>query len=408
MFKNHVALYISNNEDKKRIVESIQTGTLFENLVGLKTLLFSELTLDKFIKEELQYDQFNIETIHKNKLSQASGGERKKALLKYLISQNPECLIVDNVFDSLDSASQKAIALQLETLSDNTIIIQVLTRKHQLLPFILNLYQFHNNTFKKVERLETQVSYKFLLDKLPQPEHEFDTDFKSLVKFNKVSIQYGERPIVRNITWEIKPGDFWQLIGPNGAGKSTLITLITGDNPKAYGQDLVLFGRQKGSGESVWDIKNNIGHYSAEILRGFRRLDSVEKMMLSGFYDSIGLYKFPTERQKFIAHDWLKMLGLFELRDKDFLSLSVGHQRLVLIARAMVKHPPLLILDEPTNGLDDADAVIFSELVNKIASESKTAILYVSHQKEASILRPDFIYELTPSTLGSQGKVVHV
>nr|WP_252723122.1 ATP-binding cassette domain-containing protein [Tamlana agarivorans] len=220
-----------------------------------------------------------------------------------------------------------------------------------------------------------------------------------------VTIKYGARVIVKDICWEIKPGEFWQLIGPNGSGKSTLITLITGDNPKAYGQDIVLFGMQKGSGERVWDIKNNIGHFSAEILRGFRRLDSIEKMILSGFYDSIGLYTFPTERQKFIAHDWLKLIGLFEVKHKDFLSLSVGQQRLVLIARAMVKHPPLLILDEPTNGLDDADAQIFSEFVNKIASESNTAILYVSHRKEETLLNPDYIFQLKPSILGSTGNV---
>lgn len=408
MLKNHVALYVSNKEDKKRIIERIQDGELLQDLSALKTLVFSELTVEKFIQEELRHEQFDVETIHKNSLLQSSGGERKKALLNHLISKNPECIIVDNVFDSLDKASQDAIALHLETLSKTVTIIQVLTRRHHLLPFISNLYQFKNKSCVKVDKLESASRYNILIDKLPQPEHEIKTDYNALVKFNKVSIHYGERPIVTNISWEIKPGEFWQLFGPNGAGKSTLITLITGDNPKAYGQDILLFGMQKGHGESVWDIKNNIGHYSAEILRGFRRLDSIENMMLSGFYDSVGLYKFPTEIQKFIAHDWLKMLGLFDQRHKDFLSLSIGHQRLVLIARAMVKHPPLLILDEPINGLDDADAEIFSELVNKIATESKTAILYVSHQNEENLIQPDFIYQLTPSELGSHGQVVPV
>src|SRR5690606_24178352 len=217
-----------------------------------------------------------------------------------------------------------------------------------------------------------------------------------LVIFKDVSVRYGERPILHAINWDIKQGQFWQLIGPNGSGKSTILSMITGDNPKAFLQDITLFGMKKGSGETVWDIKKHIGYFSSEMLRGFLRSDSIENMIISGFFDSIGLYKFPLERQTLIAHQWLRILNMFDIKEKDFLSLSNGHQRVVLIARAMVKQPPLLILDEPTNGLDDADVLLFSQLINKIASESNTAILYVSHRQETG-LEPDYIYELMPS-----------
>lgn len=221
-----------------------------------------------------------------------------------------------------------------------------------------------------------------------------------------MTVKYGERTIVKNINWEVRSGEFWQLIGPNGSGKSTLLTLISGDNPKAYNQDITLFGVKKGSGESVWDIKKKIGYFSSEFLRGFERLHSIQNMIISGFFDSIGLYKIPTDTQIKLAHDWLRLLGMYEIRDKSFLSLSTGYQRLVLIARSMVKHPPLLILDEPTNGLDDHDVEIFSKLVNKIAMESNTAILYVSHRKEEGLLNPDHIYELIPHETGSTGRVL--
>ena len=138
------------------------------------------------------------------------------------------------------------------------------------------------------------------------------------------------------------------------------------------------------------------------------RADSIKNMILSGFYDSIGLYKFPTDRQILLAHQWLQLLGMYSIKDSSFLDLSIGHKRLVLIARAMVKHPPLLILDEPTNGLDDNDVALFSELINKIASESETAILYVSHRKEAGVLNPDFVYQLTTHTEGSTGEKVKI
>lgn len=172
-------------------------------------------------------------------------------------------------------------------------------------------------------------------------------------------------------------------------------------------QDMTLFGMKKGSGETVWDIKKNIGFYSSEMLRGFKRRDTIESMIVSGFLDSIGLYKYPTDVQLRIARAWLKLLKMEHIKDKSFQFISNGHKRLVLIARAMVKHPPLLILDEPTNGLDDHDARIFAELVNKIAKESNTTIIYVSHRKE-DYITPDFIYELVPSETGSIGRKLEV
>jgi len=241
------------------------------------------------------------------------------------------------------------------------------------------------------------------VEALPKPYRPISENINPLLKFNKVSVTYNDRPILNNISWEIKRGEFWQLIGANGSGKSTILSMIYGDNPKAFGQDITLFGVKKGSGESVWDIKRKIGYFSSEMLRGFKRLDAVGNMIVSGFFDSVGLYKEPTNEQIKITEQWLHVLQLFDLRKQPFLSLSKGHQRLVLIARAMVKQPPLLILDEPTNGLDDFDAKLFTELINKIATETDTAILYVSHRKEAG-LNPNFIYELVADKAGSFGK----
>ena len=128
---------------------------------------------------------------------------------------------------------------------------------------------------------------KDFLPSLPKPFNPTNNQFKSLVKFNNVTVSYGDRTIVNNINWEIKSGEFWQLTGPNGSGKSTLLSLISGDNPKAYNQDIILFGVKKGSGESVWDIKKKIGYFSSEFLRGFARLHSIENMIISGFFDSV-------------------------------------------------------------------------------------------------------------------------
>ena len=401
----HVAIYISNKENKPKLIKGVISGQYFSDFSNLKHALFSDIALNKFIDEETRFGHFNVETETRNSLKNSSQGERRKALLNHIISQNPEYIIIDNVFDSLDVEAQVDIEKTLTALGDSIPIVQISNRKRDILPFIERVYQLKEGQLVLSNDVEDSKVFKHFTHDFPEPYHLVDNTIKSLVKLNNVHVSYRDRPILNTICWEIKAGEFWQLVGPNGSGKSTLTTLISGDNPKGYSQDMVLFGIQKGSGESVWDIKKNIGYFSSEMLRGFMRSDTIENMMISGFLDSIGLYKYPSDRQIIIAHQWLRLLNMFDVKHKSFQFLSEGHKRLVLIARAMVKQPPLLILDEPTNGLDDADAEIFAELVNIIAKKSKTAILYVSHREELGI-KPDFIYQLTPNETGSTGEVI--
>lgn len=399
--KQHTAIYISNNDDKTLLIERILSNKLLLNVSHLKGALFSEITLNKFIEEEIIHGHFEVQTNTHNSLLHSSEGERKKALLTHIIAQNPEYLIVDNVFGNLDVAKQADILKTLNDLSQSALIIQITNRLAEILPFISTIYTLKNNALE-VFTPKSKPKTTHFIEALPKAYRPVPETWNPLVKFDNVSVSYHNRPILNNISWEIKRGEFWQLIGANGSGKSTLLSMIYGDNPKAFGQNITLFGVKKGSGESVWEIKRKIGYFSSEMLRGFKRLDSIANMIVSGFFDSVGLYTEPTNEQIKITEQWLHVLQMYNIRKQHFLDLSKGHQRLVLIARAMVKHPPLLILDEPTNGLDDFDAVLFTELINKIATETDTAILYVSHRKETG-LNPDFIYELTPNDTGSVG-----
>lgn len=400
----HKAFYISNTDNKKTLLESITTGEWFEDLNGLKGAVFSEVTLNRFIEEETRHGNFDVKTSTKNSLNKSSEGERKRALLNHILQSNPEYIILDNVFDCLDVEAQAKIETTLTELSKHVLIIQIATRKRDLLEFIDAIFVLEDGKpklFVAPAEADKNTTNYFTQD-LPKPYDTKREIHNPLIQLNNVSVSYGERPIIKNINWEIKPGEFWQLIGPNGSGKSTILSLISGDNPKGYMVDMLLFGMKKGSGETVWDIKKNIGFYTSDMLRGFKRRDTVKSMIISGFLDSVGLYKYPTDSQISIAREWLTLLNMLHIKDKSFQLLSNGHKRLVLIARAMVKHPPLLILDEPTNGLDDADAKLFSELVNKIASESETAIIYVSHRNEEYI-KPDFVFELKVEETGSVG-----
>ena len=402
----HKAFYISNSENKRKLIKTITSGAWFNDLKAKKGAVFSEFTVDAFIEKETRHGHFDIKTATQNSLENSSEGERKQALLNHIIKSNPEYIVLDNVFDCLDVKTQSRIEKICKELSENTQIIQISTRKQDILKFIDTIFVIEDGELKVFEDKDIgPVEENYFSRDLPKPYTTEKTVFNTLIKLNKVSVSYQGRSIIKNISWEIKPNEFWQLVGPNGSGKSTILSLISGDNPKGYLVDMTLFGIKKGSGETVWDIKKNIGFYTSEMLQGFKRRDTIESMIVSGFVDSVGLYSYPTDRQLNIAHQWLILLNMLHIKDKSFQFLSNGHKRLVLIARAMVKHPPLLLLDEPTNGLDDKDAKLFSQLINKIAKESETAIIYVSHRKE-EFISPDFIFELVPSKTGSTGKIV--
>ena len=244
-----------------------------------------------------------------------------------------------------------------------------------------------------------------MIGNIPSPLKKIAYGDTVLIELKGVNVSYFEKPILKNINWEIKKGDFWELRGKNGSGKTTILSMITGENPKGYGQELFIFGRKKGSGESVWDIKKHIGYFTPAMTDKFTGYHSVENMVISGLTDSIGLYVRPTEAQLRTAREWLNLIGMWEMRHTLFHDLTMGQKRLVMCARAMIKHPILLIFDEPTAGLDDGSAELFVGLVNKFAEESETTIVFVSHRSESN-LNPDFVYELEMRDGGSVGKVL--
>jgi molybdate transport system ATP-binding protein len=368
--------------------------------------LYSLLRLKELMDEEIRHEHIEIPT--RSSLAALSEGEKKKVLLQYIIDKAPEYIIVDSLFDSLDKASQAAVQEKLHELSAHTLIVQVINRKKDILPFIRQLYSIKKDQLighPDIAEFKNETVTYALTGNVPAAIHCYDLkEGEPLVKFEGVSVSYDDRPIVKNINWTIMPGAFWQLVGPNGSGKTTLLSMITGDNPKAYGQNITLFGTKKGTGETVWDIKEKIGYFTTAMVHLFSGQDSIENMILSGFVDSVGLYTIPGDLQIQLAQQWLSLVGLYNVRQRSFRYFSLGHQRLILIIRAMVKHPPLLILDEPTSGVDDYHASMIIAFINKIAAESRTAILYVSHRTESGI-DPTHIFELVPGEDGSVGKL---
>ncbi|MDD9891781.1 MAG: ATP-binding cassette domain-containing protein, partial [Gammaproteobacteria bacterium] len=203
-----------------------------------------------------------------------------------------------------------------------------------------------------------------------------------LIELNRINASYGELQVLTDFSWTMEPDQHVLIEGTNGCGKSTLLSLIDGENHKAYGQDVTLFGIKRGSGETVWDIKARFGVVSNELhnkyIKGWKVLDVV----VSGFFDSVGLYDDSGTQEIAVARDWLITLGISALDNHFYHEISFGQQRLVLLARAMVKQPKILVLDEPCVGLDDYHRILILGVLDKIAEQTETRLIYVSHVKD--------------------------
>lgn len=408
----HWAIFIDNTSNKGHLIDLLLQGhppKILQALQEAKGALFSKLAIERFIDEEDRHGTKILTSDSGQCLKSMSSGEQKKALLKYILSENCEFIVLDNPFDNLDADTQTDLKLQLGAVSEKIVMVQLVSRKSDLLPFIENFARLDGGQLTIIDKekalLNPRATNQFT-GEIPPPLYPMDIDGNILIELKNVTVSYGDKPILRDVDWTIKKGDFWELRGKNGSGKTTILSMITGENPKGYGQELYIFGRKKGSGESVWDIKKRIGYFTPSMTDKFTGYHSVEHMVISGLTDSIGLYIKPTEVQFRRAKAWLQLIGLWQIKNMLYHNLSMGQKRLVMCARAMIKHPPLLILDEPTAGLDDGSAVLFVALVNKFANESETTVIFVSHRKEPG-LEPDRIYQLEMSEMGSSGRVLN-
>lgn len=402
----HIAIFLSNTYNKQLLIQKVldkkAVGVLAQ-FNGKEVQLFSPYTLQQYLLEEDIHGYCGIEAARTQTLRSMSSGEQKKVLLQHLLSLQPGVFILDDVFDNLDIAAQQALKAELQAAASQTIFLQLFHRQRELLPFIEQVVTINQQQEFVALARDAMSTIETSDQPIPAPLHHYEIEGNELVRFADVSVSYDGRQVLQHINWTIRKGEFWQLKGPNGSGKTTLLTMITGDNVKGYGQELYIFNRKKGSGETVWDIKSKIGYLTPSMTDLFNTRHTLEQMIVSGFVDQIGLYSIPTDMQQRAAFEWMQLLQLEHKARLPFHKLSAGEQRLALIARAMVKHPPLLILDEPLMGLDDVNAARVIQLINKLAAESATAILYVSHQTEKG-LEPQRVFELLKTDEGSVGK----
>ena len=330
-----------------------------------------------------------------------SSGELRKYQINKALASNPRILILDNPFIGLDAPSRKDFRELLEKLTRETdlLVILVLSKRDDIPDFITHVLPIEGLRLLPKMTLE---EYRKQYAAMPKPQLDEriknwiadlpvrelnDSDFYpasggEILRFKDVSIKYGNRTILQPLNWTVHEGERWALTGKNGSGKSTLLSLVCADNPQAYACDIQLFGHRRGTGESIWEIKRHIGYVSPEMHRAYLKDIPAIDVVASGLNDSVGLYVRPKPEQKQICLDWMQVFGVEEVADRSFLQLSSGEQRLCLLARAFVKDPELLILDEPLHGLDDRNRELVRQIIEKFCLRPRKTLVMVSHYEE--------------------------
>ena len=350
------------------------------------------------------YEIFHLEQLLDKHIILLSSGELRKFQLTKTLLTNPRVLIMDNPFIGLDVTARGQLAefLTLLTRETNVSVVLVLSKTDDIPDFIthvvpvkelkvgqkMTLQEFKESQEPVPARMLTEEKTRAILDLNVNSSNvncqlsTVNCQPSTVIEFRNVNIRYGERTILKDLNLTVKDGEHWALNGENGAGKSTLLSIVCADNPQSYANDIVLFGHQRGKGESIWDIKRHIGYISPEMHRAYMKDIPAIDIVASGLSDVSGLYKKPKPEQRTVCEFWMDIFGVKRYADTTFLKLSSGEQRLVLLARAFVKDPSLLILDEPLHGLDLKNRRLVKDVIEVFCQRPHKTMLMVTHYRE--------------------------
>jgi molybdate transport system ATP-binding protein len=368
-------------QQRYNAMDADATKTVAEDLS-----VFAENANGIFSKKQL-IDTFHLDGLLNEPLIQLSNGENKRIQILKAVLGAPHLLILDEPYTGLDIEGRLMLDRILQSLSDSgQWLLLFSSRDHTASCFnrFAILQDGTLRTLEKAEHVKKILTVK--PEKYPEAPKEFPSsigftypDFHYAVRMTNVHICYDGKYILKDINWEVRKSSCWALTGHNGAGKTTLLSLITADNPQAYANEIYLFDRKRGSGESIWEIKQKIGFLSPELHLYFDSAATAFTALASGLFDTIGLFRKLNEQQEQLVMEWLEFLGCGSYAQQLLTRLPAGIQRLILLGRAMIKTPPLLILDEPCQGLDRRQTALALEIIDRYCSRFGSSLIFVSH-----------------------------
>ena len=351
----------------------------------------------------------SIDDVRHKRVNFLSSGELRKFLIINMLIDNPDIIIIDNPYIGLDSRSRQMFNDMIARLAENgRTIILLLCNTRDIPDFTncvipiqnLEIGKPINVTPQDIASLRDELKQYFSQQQvpvLPLNSTSSPADYVTAFELSHCNVAYGKNIILHDVSWKVSTGEKWALLGENGAGKSTLLSLVYADNPQGYRNDITLFDRKRGTGESIWDIKKRIGYISPEMHLYFNNGEDVLTVVASGLHDNIGCFRRINDEQKAIASQWLDTFGLGHLATRYFRTLSSGEQRLVLLARTFAKRAPLLILDEPLHGLDMMKKQLVSDVIGQIMKIEGMTLVYVTHYEHEIPSAVNHIFRLAKS-----------
>lgn len=360
--------------------ESEATETVKEYLRQIEAKIEGPWTAEKTTKI------LNLNHLLDQSLLKLSNGETRRLVLASGLMRQPLIYLMDQPMTGLDSKTRAEFGVILREMIQARVHVLLTTSPDEIPEGITHVAELNSKgisqswtkeDFPHQKHISVKPTWDWeLLRKLLPAE---TSEKKSLIRLENVSIQYGEKKILQDLSWEVRSGERWLVKGPNGSGKSTLISLLIGENPQAYSQNIYLFERKRGTGESIWDVKRPIGFMAPELSRFFPANQTCRKVILSGLFDTMGLFKKTSTEQNTKVEAWMKLFDLESVKDFPIQRLSLAQQRWTLLARALIKQPKILILDEASQGLDDSQRALFKETIEKVCTYSGISLIYVSH-----------------------------
>jgi molybdate transport system ATP-binding protein len=405
LFHNGTVDFLKDNEKVTPSVLFVEQHYHFKNLSNVNSFYYQQrfnsfdaddaATVQQELKKVVNVtdteiksllEQFDLLHRSTSPLLHLSSGEHKRFQLVKALLQSPQYIIFDEPFTGLDFQTRSKLQLTINKLAANGTTCIIICNPLDAPACITSVLQLENGKIKQHTSKDLFVADTKLNGQTTGIHNivfaPLKVSYTEPVVFKNVSVSYGTKQILSKINWKVRQGEKWLLKGKNGAGKSTLLSLITGDNPQAYANEIYLFGKKRGTGESIWDIKKQIGYVSPELQWYFDTGISCYQAVASGLFDTIGLFRTLTTTQHTEVNNWLQYFGLSTNANQLLAALPAGKQRLSLLARAMVKNPPVLILDEPCQGLDQQQKDYFIQLTDKLCSNTERTLIYVSHYAE--------------------------
>ena len=366
------------------------------------------------------FDILDIWSLLGKEIITLSSGELRRFSIARALLKRPQVLVMESPFIGLDPPTRRILCDLMSQLASSLGIsfIMALTSADQIPPVVTHVYFMDNGIVSK--KIHAEEARHTPDDSVPQPDpaalilpqlHETQR-FDKIVEMRNINISYGERQLFKDLNWTVRSGEKWNVTGPNGSGKSTLLSLVNADNPRAYSLDITLFDRRRGTGESIWDIKRHIGFLSSEMHSSFITSETVMDIVRSGLGHSgdghmprmkvllpdaqsvpsfanagrkslhgLGCNMPVTDNDRYIMY-WLELFGAEDLAHRNYNTLSSGEQRYILLIRAFVKDPDLLILDEPFQGLDPERRHRAAAVVEAFCARSNKTLVFVTHYIE--------------------------